>query len=174
MPWWSLDFDQAHTLCGLAACATMKLLRGCVLVVLIAVVGLVKGAESAHALRQVEGGLVFHYGVIPAEVVLARLDGAVHTSAPNDRHLVVAVFDRNTKARVADAEVTVTVQPGKGGAVTRRLDPMKVADQPSYGGFFPLSGPGIYKFRFEARRPGAPTVAAAEFEYRVSPEGRRR
>jgi hypothetical protein len=56
---------------------------------------------------------------------------------------------------------------------TRRLEPMTIADQPSFGGFFSLGMPGIYRLRFEVRRPGIAQPASAEFEYRVSPEGRR-
>ena len=51
---------------------------------------------------------------------------------------------------------------------------MAIANQPSFGGFFPLDVPGIYRIRFEVRRPGIAEVAAAEFEHRVSLEVRRR
>lgn len=54
-----------------------------------------------------------------------------------------------------------------------RFEPMTIADQPSFGGFFSLGMPGIYRLRFEVRRPGIAQPASAEFEYRVSPQGRR-
>jgi hypothetical protein len=153
----------------------MRLLRGCVLVLPIAVVWFVNGAETAHAGRTAEGALEFHYGVLSPEVVLAYVDATAHTPPPpGERHLVVAVLDRNTRTRVTHADVSVTVQHGTGDAVTRRLEPMKVVDQQSYRGFFGLSAQGIYQIPFEARRPEAATIAAGEFEYHVSPKGRGR
>jgi hypothetical protein len=50
---------------------------------------------------------------------------------------------------------------------------MAIADRPVYGGFFELDAPGVYTLRFEATRPGAAAAVRAQFEYRVSPEGRR-
>ncbi len=87
--------------------------------------------------------------------------------------MVVALFDAAKGERIARAEVTATVSLLGGAAVTRRLEPMMIAGQPSFGGFFSLGAPGIYKLRFEARRPGVQDVASADFEHRVSPEGRR-
>jgi hypothetical protein len=90
---------------------------------------------------------------------------------PSD--LVLAPFDAAKGERIAQAEVTATVTLLGGASVTRRLEPMTIADQPSFGGFFSLGMPGIYRLRFEVRRPGIAQRASTEFEYRVSPEGRR-
>lgn len=132
-------------------------------------------AEPAHAQRQTAQEVVFHYGVVPAAVVLAHPDKhperEMHRGAApkGASHLVVALFDAAKGERIANAEVTATVTL----LATRRLEPMTIADQPSFGGFFSLGMPGIYKLRFEARRPGIARVASGEFEYRVSPESRR-
>jgi hypothetical protein len=134
-------------------------------------------AEPGHALRKAGRDVVFHYGVVPASVVLAHPDkhperqmhGGVAPKGAS--HLVVALFDAASGDRIAHAEVTATVSLLGGVAVSKRLEPMTIAGQPSFGGFFVLGMPGTYKLRFEARRPGAP-VAPAEFEYRVSHEGR--
>lgn len=136
-------------------------------------------AEPVHALREAGREVVFHYGVVPAQVVLAHPDkhperqmhgGAAPRGAS---HVVVALFDAAKGERIARAEVTATVSLLGGAAVTKRLEPMMIAGQPSFGGFFSLGAPGIYKLRFEARRPGVQDVASADFEHRVSPEGRR-
>lgn len=138
-----------------------------------------QAAESAHALRRESAGIVFHYGIVPAQVVLAHPDkhperemhgGAAPKGAS---HLVVALFDAAKGARIADAEVTATVTLLGGASVTKRLEPMTIAEQASFGGFFSLGMPGIYRLRFEVRRPGGAETALAEFEHRVSPEGRR-
>jgi len=60
-----------------------------------------------------------------------------------------------------------------GTSVAKRLEPLVIANQPSFGGFFLLGVPGIYRIRFEVRRPGVAEVPAAEFEHRVLLEDRR-
>lgn len=139
----------------------------------------VLAADSAHALRQTGRAVVFHFGVVPAAVVLAHPDKhperEMHRGAApkGASHVVVALFDAAKGERIANAEVTATVTLLGGASATKRLEPMTIADQPSFGGFFSLGMPGIYKLRFEARRPGIAEVASVEFEYRVSPESRR-
>jgi len=149
------------------------------LVLLLSSAGQAFAADPAHALRQTGRDVVFHYGVVPAQVVLAHPDkhperemhgGAAPKGAS---HVVVALFDAAKGERIAQAQVTTTVSLLGGASVTKRLEPMMIANQPSFGGFFSLGAPGIYRLRFEARRPGVAEVASAEFEYRVSPEGRR-
>jgi len=142
--------------------------------------GQVRAADPAHALRQATAQeVVFHYGVVPAAVVLAHPDKhperEMHRGAApkGASHLVVALLDAAKGERIADAEVTATVTLLGGASATKRLEPMAIANQPSFGGFFSLGAPGIYRLRFEARRPGVAEVASAEFEYRLSPEGRR-
>ena len=141
--------------------------------------GQLVAAEPAHALRQAAPEVVFHYGVVPAAVVLAHPDKhperEMHrgTAPKGASHVVVALFDAAKGERIANAEVTATVTQLGGASATRRLEPMTIADQPSFGGFSSLGMPGIYKLRFEARRPGIAGAASGEFEYWVSPEARR-
>ena len=75
--------------------------------------------------------------------------------------------------KLPEAEVTARVTLLGGTSVTKRLELMEIANQPSFGGYFQLGMPGIYRIRFEVRRPGAAHAATAEFEYRVSVDGRR-
>jgi hypothetical protein len=137
-------------------------------------------AEQSHALRQGAHNLTFHYGVVPAAVVLAHPDEhperAMHGGKPGreSSHLVVAIFDASSGQRVSDAEVSATVTRVGGNSVTKKLEVMRLRDQPSFGGFFSLNAPGIYRIRFEARRPARSTPVTAEFEHRVSPVGIRR
>lgn len=57
--------------------------------------------------------------------------------------------------------MTATVSLVGGTTVTRRLESMTIAGQPSFGGFFVIGMPDIYRLRFEARRPGVAEVASA-------------
>jgi hypothetical protein len=127
-------------------------------------------AQPAHAVRQ-SGELQFHFGVVPAELVLRHPgehpERQMHgKGAPRGSHLVVALFEAQAGKRVADAEVTAHVTLAGGPSVTKRLEPMRIAGQPSFGAYVPIGAPGVYRIRFEAKRPGA-APATAEFEHRV-------
>ena len=149
------------------------------LVLALLATGRVFAADPGHAIRQAGQEIVFHYGVVPAEVVLAHAGGheerKMHEgSVPRgSSHVVVALFDAARGERVADAEVTATISLLGGSSVTRRLEPMAIANQPSFGAFFQLGVPGIYRLHFEARTAANPRPQSADFEYRVSPESRR-
>lgn len=133
-------------------------------------------AEQAHAIRQGTQGLAFHYGLVPAEVVLAHpkahVEREMHGGARRGAsHIVLALFEGDK--RIADADVTVHITLAGGPSVTRQLEPMTIAGQPGFGGFVSVGAPGIYTIRFEVRRPGVAGAASAAFEHRVSPELRR-
>jgi hypothetical protein len=133
--------------------------------------------QHEHSVRQVGGGIEFQYGLMPAALVARHAEnhperkmhgGAVSRSGV---HLVVALFDKQSGERVADAEVEVTIGLLGGASVRKRLQPMAIADQPSYGEFFAMGAPGLYRIRFEAKRPGVAGIAYAEFEHRVATKG---
>ena len=133
-------------------------------------------AQNAHAIRQGTQGLAFHYGLVPAELVLAHpkehAERQMHGGGKRGQnHIVLALFDG--EQRIAQADVTVHVTLAGGPSVTRRLEPMTISGQPGFGGFVSMGAPGIYKIRFEVRRPGQPQLEQAEFEHRISPELRK-
>jgi hypothetical protein len=81
----------------------------------------------------------------------------------HDFHLVVALFDANTGARISDATVTANVS-GLGLSGTQQaLEPMKIADTITYGTFVNLSR-DIYTIKLTVQRPGAQPVAL-NFKY---------
>ena len=132
-------------------------------------------AQNAHAIRQGAQGLAFHYGLVPAELVLAHpaqhAEREMHGGAKRGQnHVVLALFDGERRISVADVTVHVTLAGGP--SVTRKLEPMTIAGQPGFGGFVSMGAPGIYTIRFEVRRPGQP-LEQAEFEHRISPELRK-
>jgi hypothetical protein len=141
-----------------------------ILLLYAGLLGAAAQAQPAHAIRQT-GELQFHYGVVPAELVLRHPgehpERQMHgKSAPRGSHLVVALFEAQAGKRVADAEVTAHVTLAGGPSATKRLEPMRIAGQPSFGAYVPIGAPGVYRIRFEAKRPGA-APATAEFEHRV-------
>lgn len=128
-------------------------------------------AQAVHPERDTFQGVVFHFGVVPAEVVLAHPPGHPERSMHGDaakgqKHLVLALFDASTGQRISQAEVQATVAQVGGPASTKVLQPMSIAEQPSFGAFFHMT-PGAYRIRFQVKRAGFPP-ATAEFAYQVS------
>lgn len=129
-------------------------------------------AQPAHAVRQT-GGLALHYGLVPAEMVLAvprpQAEREMHGAAGRSgSHLVLAIFDAESGQRVSQAEVVTHITLVGGASTTKRLELMKINELASFGAFVPVGAPGIYKIRFEVRRPGVEGTASAEFEHRVA------
>jgi uncharacterized protein involved in high-affinity Fe2+ transport len=55
-----------------------------------------------------------------------------------------------------------------GASTTKPLEPMNINDLPSFGAYVPVGAPGIYKIRFDVKRPGVEGTVSAEFEHRVA------
>lgn len=156
--------------------AVLKIMRNRLLAtvtaaLLVALLASAAGAQTTHPAKDSSQGVVFHFGVVPAEIVQAHPsdhpERVMHGGgAKGQKHLVLALFDASTGDRIAQADVQATVTLLGGSGVSRRLQPMMVADQPSFGGFFSMTPRGVYRIRFEVKRPDRPN-AVAEFEYRV-------
>ena len=134
-------------------------------------------AQPAHSAQQ-RPGLLFHYGIVPSEVVLAHAEGHAERemhkgqARRGKKHIVLALFDASNGLRVAEAEVTLRLTLTGGTSMTTTLEPMAIAGQPGYGGFVSMGAPGIYRIRFDVKRAGIPDTASAEFEHRMpGPEG---
>ncbi len=134
-------------------------------------------AEPAHALRQSTGGLLFHYGVVPAEIIAKHSaehpERTMHGGRGGGSHIVLALFDAGSGARIAEARVEATVERIGGTSVRKRLEPMEIAGSASFGNYFSLETPGAYRILFRVERTGESPVTAV-FEYRVAPPARRR
>lgn len=127
----------------------------------------------AHSLAQ-RSGLVFHYGLVPSEMVLSHPQSHEERRMhPGDArkgrsHIVLAIFDAASGERIAKAEVTAHITLVGGPSTTKALEPMDIAGKASFGAFVPVGAPGIYKIRFEVKRPGLPGSDTAEFEHRIA------
>jgi hypothetical protein len=113
-----------------------------------------------------------YLGVLPAAMIQGHPGGhpeeTMHGGMPRGRHayhVVAAVFDAATGERVEDAVVEArAAEPGLAG-VTRRLEPMLIADTVTYGNYFQLSGDGPYRIDLSITRPGLATPIIVEFTY---------
>jgi hypothetical protein len=121
---------------------------------------------------RVVNGMAVYLGVVPAEVVRGHPRGhpeqAMHggvPKGPHQYHVVVAIFDSASGARISNTAVTAQIS-GLGLAGTKqKLDPMVIANTITYGGFFNLPGRDVYTIRLTIEGSGAAPVRTVEFKY---------
>ena len=118
------------------------------------------------------GGVTVYLGVVPAEIVKGLATGSpteqpMHGGIPkgaHEYHLVAAVFDAPTGARVSDAIVTAEVSGLGLSGSKQKLEPMQIAGTTTYGGFVDLPGFDLYTVRLTIERSGA-SPAVLQFKY---------
>lgn len=124
--------------------------------------------------EQTVDGITIYLGVVPAEIVQGHpvTPGdvqALHGGTPgsrNSHHVVVALFDAKTGARITDARVGA----GFGRRVRehqplRDLEPMEINGKMSYGGFFLLRETSGLQVHLEIRRDATSHPVTAVFAY---------
>lgn len=114
------------------------------------------------------GGLTVYIGVVPAEIVKGQHPAGpqVHGRVPkgaHEYHVVAAVFDAATNARITDATVKAKVSGLGLSGPEKALEPMKIADTVTYGAFFNLV-PDLYTIKLTVERLGGRPVSL-EFKY---------
>jgi hypothetical protein len=130
--------------------------------------GVAVAAQDAN--YKTAGGMAAYLGVVPAELVKGpgphSAEKPMHGRIPkgqHEYHIVVAIFDARTGARISDATVSAKIS-GLGLSGDRKvLEPMKIADTVTYGGFFNLTR-DIYTIRLTVQRPGAQPISL-DFRY---------
>ncbi len=118
------------------------------------------------------GGVTVYLGVMPAEVVKGLPAGSsterpMHggvPKGPHEYHLVVAVFDAASGARISDATVTAEVSGLGLSGSKQKLEPMQIAGTTTYGGFVDLPGFDLYTIKLAVERSGA-SPAVLQFKY---------
>jgi hypothetical protein len=110
---------------------------------------------------KMSGNLAVYFGVMPSELMghspdhPAKITHGGVSASTHQRHVVVAVFDTKTGARIADADVTATVGESGVTPITKTLESMSIAGKVSYGNFFQMSSPHKYRFTIKVRLNGA-------------------
>jgi hypothetical protein len=117
-------------------------------------------------------GLAVYLGVVPAEIVKGHPSGHDETTmhggpskGRHEYHVVAAIFDAATGARVSSATVTAQISGLGLSGTTKKLASMEIANTASYGGFFDLPGADFYTIRLTIQRPDRPQAVAVEFKY---------
>jgi hypothetical protein len=144
----------------------------CLVLLVGGAVSSVMADATADDNYKIKGGLAVYLGVLPAAMIQGHPRGhpeeAMHGGVPSGRHayhVMAAVFDAASGERVEDAVVEARVaEPGL-ARVTRRLDPMLIADTVTYGNYFQLSGDGPYRIDLSITRPGLATPVSVELTY---------
>ncbi len=119
------------------------------------------------------GGLTVYLGVVPAEIIKGpgphAAERPMHGGRPrggHQHHIVVAVYDSATNQRVTDATVTAKVSGLGLSGPQAALEPMKIADTITYGGYFNLTA-DLYTIRVTVQRPSSqPVVLDFKYDHR--------
>jgi hypothetical protein len=132
----------------------------------------VAAMAAENALSKSAGGLTVFLGVVPAEIVKGppprSAERPMHgriPKGPHQYHIVAAVFDAATGARVGEAAVSAQVSGLGLSGTTKRLEPMDIAGTTTYGGFFDLPGRDLYTVSISIQRPDAQQPVRFNFKY---------
>ena len=128
-------------------------------------------AESEQ--KKVVNGVAIYLGVLPAEMLLGPLiDSAgheMHGGVPAGGyryHIVVAVFDTQTGARIGNAQVKARVSGSDRSGPRKKLEPMLFRGTVTYGEYFSMPTSGPYKIEVEIFQPGKSAPVSTVFVYR--------
>jgi len=106
-------------------------------------------------------GLTVFVGVVPARIVKGPPphsgEPPMHGGTPrhgHEYHGVAAIFDAASNARISDATLIAQVSGLGLAGSSKSLEPMKIADTTTYGGFFDPSSqwPLVIDFKYDHRR----------------------
>jgi len=132
------------------------------------------GGNGLPRNTQTVDGVTIYLGVIPAELVQGHSTTpgdpqALHGGTPPNRgshHIVVALFDAKTGARITDAQIGAGVgDRSNTHAPDTVLGPMEINGAMSYGNFFLMQSAGEWRIHLEIRRPGVAHPVDADFSY---------
>ena len=147
---------------------------------------IVKGHPPTHAERTMHGGVPqgqhgetilekpMHGAAVATDSVapiskyppahVERAMGPISVDG-SQYHLVVAIFDATTGARLSDATVGAEIFPQNQPATMVKLEPMRIADTTTYGGFFQAPDAHHYTIQLTIRRAAKREPVIVTFEY---------
>lgn len=130
---------------------------------IFAAAGLAVLATFAHGQGRIErDGIALYWGLVPSALVSQQhAQKELHGKRPGGggrlSHLVVALFDAGSGARIDDAVVRDQLsEPGIAEGPPSYLVPMPVNGQSSYGQVFGTVYGGPYRFRVSVQLPQRP------------------
>jgi hypothetical protein len=143
-----------------------------VLLVFLAVISAPAYAHSDSDSMTVSNVLVY-MGLLPTEMIRGHAQGhpevSMHGGQPHESgeyHVVIALFDAKTGARITGAEVTARVSEVGLSGEEKKLEPMQIAGTETYGNYFRMPGKVPFLINVTARIPGESQEIKATFEHR--------
>jgi hypothetical protein len=148
--------------CATILCAALAMLGS----------GIVTSALAQEGLSKSAGGVTVYLGIVPAGIVKGppphSTERPMHGRVPrgsHEYHVVAAVFDGASGARVTDAAVTAQVSGVGLSGAAKKLEPMQIASTTTYGAFFTLPGHDLYTVRVSVQRADASRPVRLDFKY---------
>ncbi len=151
---------------------------GSLMAALVLISGCSDDADLPRSTQTIDG-MTIEFGVIPAESLKNHATApsdpnALHGGTPpnsSSHHIVVALFDAKSGARITDAQVRAGVgDRSYNHEPDITLEPMEINGAMSYGNFFSMPREGVWRVHLEVRRPGMTQPVEADFSYdRVTP-----
>jgi len=147
-------------------------------VCLLGIVGCTERTAALPRDTQTVDGIAIYIGVIPAELVQgvtpAQSDlGGSHGSLPKfsgAHHLVVALFEATTGARIANASIKAGIgDHSYNHDPEKTLEPMLINGAMTYGNVFFMQGAGPWRIHLEIQRRDVARVSEADFTYEHRP-----
>jgi hypothetical protein len=132
----------------------------------IALLALAAATASAQD-HAVVDGIRIYLGVAPASAVSPaerRMHGGV-PDAPDQYHVMVALYDDASGKRITDATVRARVSGAEGTSREKELESMPGGESTTYGNWFALPQHGAYKVILDIYRPGLAHVVEARLDY---------
>ena len=134
------------------------------------VIGTAMAANSGEV--KTNGGLMVYLGIVPAEIVKGppshSAERPMHRRiprGPHEYHVVAAIFDATTRARVSDASVSARISGVGLSGERKNLEPMQLSGTTTYGAFFSLPGRDLYTIRLAIMRAGVTQPVIIDFRY---------
>ena len=157
------------------AAAIVALTRLRTLALLIAL-GLTFGMARAAAVNPDQpirlDGMELFFGLIPAEILRGHPsdheERNMHGGVPRGNgvyHLIISLFDAETRTRITDAVVTANVTEVGTATQNRNLEAMSFGGNVAYGNYFAMPKQGRYEIVVNVQRAGERKSATARFQY---------
>jgi hypothetical protein len=129
----------------------------------------VPAAAIAHLSNETQAaaGLKVELGIVPAENI-SGAERQMHGGVPSGRsmyHVMVAIFDAKTGARITDAQVRARVEEVGLTREEKALESMQAAGAVTYGNFFRMAGQGTFRVTVQVRLPGTTRMTELQFEH---------
>ena len=129
-------------------------------------------AQEGESYKVVQD-LGVYLGMLPAAIVrghpVGHPEATMHGGTPSgahDYHIIVAIFDAATGARIENAKVSASVSGlGHVGGNSFELEPMTIAGTVTYGEFVTLPGDNRYDIAIDIGIPGRSSPVRADFSY---------